>query len=217
MSMKIEYPQKLLRKSHDASNMCESHIDGKEFYETHDTYKKGIPFILEKLNLTRFHTVHDFCSGHGANISHIITRNKAKYGIAHNIFAPKSSARLWSYYPRLAARMEYKIENIYKTEYNLNANDLVLSIHPCRGLAKRVADIAIQNNLPAIIVPCCIGKIDPFFVPFENIKKYDKWCLTIGRKLSDAGYSLNIRSIRKSATPVGTIIIGIPDSKLLKF
>ena len=204
------YPQKLLMKSHDAGNMELSHIPIKEYWETHDVYKKSIPYILKKLNLSRFHTIHDFCAGHGANIPYAITRNKAKYGVAHNIFAPKSSKKLWSYYGRIAARMTYKIEDIYQEEYNLEDNSLVLSIHPCRGLALRVCDIAIENKAPIVISPCCTGKIDPFFAPFENIKKYDKWCLTVGQRLTKAGYDLTVRKIRTSATPVGAIIIGIP-------
>lgn len=210
MSIKLPYSKKLLRKSRDASSMELSHIDGKEYWETHDVFKKGVLHVLKQSNLTRFHTIHDFCTGHGANIPYAIARNKAKYGVAYNIFAPKSSKKLWSYYGRIAARMEYRIEDIYQNEYNLEDNSLVLSIHPCRGLALRVCDIAIDNGSPIVISPCCIGKIDPFLAPFENIKKYDKWCLTIGQRLTKAGYKLAVRQIRKSATPVGAIIVGIP-------
>ena len=204
---------KLLKKSRDASNMCLSYIPAKEYYEIKDVFDKGVSYILKLSKLSRFDTIHDFCSGHGANITHAIARNKAKYGIAYNIHAPKSSQRLWSRYPQITARMVYKEEDIYQTEYNLKDNSLVIGLHPCRGLALRICDIAIKNNSPVIITPCCIGRIDPFFAPFENIKKYDKWCLTIGQKLTKVGYNLNIRQIRKSATPVGTIIIGIPGDK----
>jgi len=210
IKMKKHYPQRLLRKSHDASNMKLSHISLKEYYETYDTYRKSIPLVLKKLKLTRFHTIYDFCSSHGFDITYIIARNKAKYGIAHDIHPSKASRLLWSRYPRIAARMEYRKEDIYTTKYNLKDNSLIMSIHPCRGLALRVCDISIENKLPVVIVPCCIGKIDPFFASFENIKKYDKWCLTVGQRLTKADYNISVRYIRKAATPVNTIIIGTP-------
>jgi len=207
---KIHYPQKLLLKARDASNMYLSRIKVKEFWETHDTYEKSVPYILKKLNLARFHTVYDFCSSHGGNIPYILSRNKAKYGISIDIHPSKASRKLWSYYPRISARMEYRQEDIHRTEYNLEDNSLVMAIHPCRSLATRVVDISLENNSPIVIVPCCVGKIDPFFAPFESIKKYDKWCLTVSQKLTKDGYDLRIRQVRKSATPVGTIIIGVP-------
>ena len=209
------YPQKLLLKSRDAENMELSHIPIKEYYETADVYKKSIPYILKKLNLSRFHTIHDFCAGHGANIPYAIARNKAKYGVAHNIFAPKSSRKLWSRYPRIAARMTYKIEDIYQTEYNLEDNSLVLSIHPCRNLAHRAVEIAIDNNAPIVISPCCIGKKKNSLInKFDNISPYTRWCVAVAEPLDRAGYDIHVRRIRASATPVGTIIIGIPESKL---
>ena len=210
MSVESMYPQKLLMKSRDSSSLCVSRVKNKEYWETKDTYQKSIPLVLKKLKLTRFHTVYDFCSSHGFNIPFIIARNKAKYGIAHDIRPSKASKALWSRYPRIAARMEYRKEDIYTTKYNLKDNSLIMSIHPCKGLALRVCDISIENKLPIVIVPCCIGKIDPFFAPFENIKKYDKWCLTVGQKLTKANYNISIKYIRKSATPVNTIIIGTP-------
>ena len=210
MSIKVPYTEKLLSKSRDAGYLKESRVKAKEFYETYDTYRKSIPFILKKLNISRFHTVYDICASHGFNIVYILARNKAKYGTAIDIKPSKASQRLWSYYPRLSARMNYTQENIYETEYNLEDNSLVLAIHPCRNLCNRVVDISVENNLPVVISPCCVGKIDPFFQLFENITHYDKWCLTVGQKLQKAGYDLTTRKIRASATPVNTVIIGIP-------
>ena len=209
---KSHYPQKLLRKSRDAGYLKKSNIRLKEFYETKDVYKKAIPHILKQLNLDRFHTIYDFCGSHGFNIPYAIARNSAKYGVAVDIHPSKASKRLWSYYPRIAARMSYRQEDIYQNKYNLEDNSLVMAVHPCRGLAFRVCDIGIKNKLPVIISPCCIGKIDPFFAAFNNIKQYDKWCLTVAQKLVKADYNIRIRYIRPDTTPVNTIIIGIPKS-----
>lgn len=214
MSVKVPYTEKLLNKSRDAGYLKESRVNAKEYYETADVYKKAIPYVLKRLNISRFHMVYDFCASHGFNVPYILARNKAKYGTAIDIRPSKASRRLWSYYPRLSARMNYRQEDIYRTEYNLEDNSLVIGLHACRGLSLRICDISIDNNIPVIIVPCCVGKIDPFFQLFENVSHYDKWCLTVGQKLNNAGYKLTIKQIRKSATPVGTIIIGIPEDKI---
>ena len=210
MSKKLKYSNKLLRTSRDAGYLMMSRVKAKEFYETHDTYLKAIPYVLKKLGIRRFNEVHDYCASHGFNIPYIISRDRAKYGIAHDIRPSKASRRLWSYYQRVSTRMEYRQEDIYKTEYNIRDNSLVLAIHPCRGLALRVCEIAIKNDVPIVISPCCVGRINPFYMHFEGISHYDKWCLTIGEKLVRAGYDITVRKIRSSATPVGTIIIGMP-------
>ena len=214
MTIKVPYTEKLLARSRDAGYLKNSRVKAKEFYETADVFKKGTLNALKTQSMDRFDTIYDFCASHGFNVPYTLSRDKAKYGTAIDISPSKASRRLWSYYPRLSARMEYRQENIYKTEYNLKDNSLVIAVHPCRGLSLRVCDIAIQNDTPIVISPCCIGKIDPFFQLFENISHYDKWCLTVGQKLHKAGYKLTTRQIRKSATPVNTVIIGIPESKL---
>lgn len=209
MSIKVPYTEKLLTQSRDAGYLKESRVKAKEYFETVDVFKKGTTHVLKSQSMDRFNVIYDFCASHGFNIPYTLARDKAKYGTAIDIRPSKASRRLWSYYPRLSARMNYRQENIYETEYNLEDNSLVLAIHPCRQLAIKVCDIAIKNHTPIVISPCCVGRIDPFFQLF-NINHYDKWCLTVGQKLQKAEYKLTTRQIRASVTPVNTVIIGIP-------
>ena len=212
MTIKVPYTEKLLNKSRDAGYLKESRVKAKEYYETYDTYRKSIPFILKELNISRFHTVYDICSSHGFNIVYILARNKAKYGTAIDIRPSKASRRLWSYYPRLSARMNYRQENIYETEYKLEDNSLVLAIHPCRNLCNIVVNIAIKNSLPIVVSPCCIGKQKNSLVSkFNDISPYTRWCINVAEPLQDAGYNIHVKQIRRSVTPVNNIIIGIPD------
>jgi len=212
MSVESTYPQKLLLKSRDASNLCVSHVKNKEYWETKNVYDKSVSHILKQMHINRFHTVYDFCSSHGFNIPYMISRNRAKYGIAHDIHPSKASRLLWSRYPRIAARMEYRKEDIYTTKYNLEDNSLVMAIHPCRNLAHRVVDIAVENNTPIVISPCCIGSMkDSLVSKFSDIiKPYTRWCIAVSEPLYKADYNIKIRYIRESATPVNTIIIGTP-------
>ncbi len=211
MSVESQYSRKLLLRSNDASNLCLSSVKAKEYWETHDVYTKSVPYILRQLHLRRFHTVHDFCASHGFNIPYIVARNRAKFGVAHDIHPSMASRKLWSRYSRLTARMEYRQEDIYRTKYNLEDNSLVMAIHPCRNLAHRVVEIAIDNNLPVVISPCCIGsKKDSLISKFDNILPYTRWCIAVAEPLYKADYDIKVRYIRESATPVNTIIVGIP-------
>ena len=212
MGVKVPYTEKLLARSRDAGYLKESRVKAKEFYETVDVFKKGTLYTLKRQSMDRFDTIYDFCASHGFNVPYTLSRDKAKYGTAIDISPSKASRRLWSYYSRLSARMEYRQENIYETEYNLNDNSLVLAVHPCRNLAKRVVDISIDNNLPIVISPCCIGKQSESLISkFNDVPLYTRWCISVAEPLHNAGYDIQVRYIRKSVTPVNTVIIGIPN------
>ena len=212
MSTKTPYTEKLLKSSRDAGYLKMSRVPAKEYYETADVFRKGITHVLKTQSMSRFNVIYDFCASHGFNIVYTLARNKAKYGPAIDIHPSKASRRLWSYYPRLSARMNYRQENIYKTEYNLEDNSLVLAIHPCRNLCNIVVNIAIKNSLPIVVSPCCIGKQKNSLVSkFNDISPYTRWCINVAEPLQDAGYNIHVKQIRRSVTPVNNIIIGIPN------
>lgn len=64
----------------------------------------------------------------------------------------------------------------------INANTIIISIHPCRGMAVRVVEI--YNNSPArslYLMPCCIGKYKIPAKQFlcENLGMYQAWCYSL--------------------------------------
>lgn len=61
----------------------------------------------------------------------------------------------------------------------INENTIIISVHPCRGMAARVVEI--YKNSPArslYLMPCCIGKYRIPAKQFlcENMGKYHAWC-----------------------------------------
>ncbi len=80
-----------------------------------------------------------------------------------------------------ANRFRYVELDIFTDEtFNfIDENTIIISVHPCRGMAVRVVEI--YNNSPArslYLMPCCIGKYRIPAKQFlcENLGKYQAWC-----------------------------------------
>jgi hypothetical protein len=54
----------------------------------------------------------------------------------------------------------------------IDHNTIIISVHPCKNLAKRVIELYNITNSPALVlIPCCSGK-----VPNEYKKKDEHTC-----------------------------------------
>uniref|UniRef100_A0A6M3XG35 Putative methyltransferase n=1 Tax=viral metagenome TaxID=1070528 RepID=A0A6M3XG35_9ZZZZ len=80
-----------------------------------------------------------------------------------------------------ANRFRYVELDIFTDEtFNfIDENTIIISIHPCRGMAARVVEI--YNNSPArslYLMPCCIGnyRIPAKQFLCKNLGKYQAWC-----------------------------------------
>ena len=112
-------------------------------------------------------------------------------------------------YHQHAPRINTVDEDIYANEYMLNNNSIVMSIHPCGNLAYRVCDIANDNNLPIVIVPCCHPRGHQDYLDLHpSLTKYEKHELRIMRYLEKAGYEITVKTIPDYVTPRNKIIIG---------
>ena len=206
------YPQKDLLKSNDMSYLSRCHIEKKEYIETRDVLEKSIRFIREHYKIGRLNVIVDFCSGHTFNALFALSRNYSKYAWCIDSRFPDSSYRLQTYYQKYVPRMILKQENIFLTNYNIPEYSLVLSVHPCRDLSYRIAEIAIQNRTPIVIVPCCTGGNNrkSWIDGFSNINQYDRHSMKIAQFLEEHNYEIKIRTINKTYTPRNNIVIGLP-------
>jgi len=206
----MHYSRKTLSKYRDANSAYLARIKEKEFWETHDTVEKSLPYIRKKLEVRRIDTLLDLCSGCSLNGYYTVAKNYAKCCVCVDKKFPKSSYRLGGYYSRFAGRVSFREESIYDNKYDVTRNSVVMSIHPCRELAFRVLDIAFDNDASIVIVPCCIGKNRSTWIDnFCDVSRYTRWCMKIAEKIVDAGYDVTVRKVRESATPVGNILIGV--------
>ncbi len=61
----------------------------------------------------------------------------------------------------------------------INADTIIISVHPCKGVATRVIDIYNKSQARSLyLMPCCIGKFQITARQFlcENLGKYHAWC-----------------------------------------
>jgi len=209
--MTMKFSENDLKKYRDASYMKSCNIKAKEFFETHDTIRKSLSDIRKYYGVQRLDMIHDFCSGHTFNALYLIARNQSKYVTVVDKRFPKSADKIQTYYSRFMSRVITKEEDIFRIDYDILGKSLILSIHPCRNLSYRVVKIAIENNLPIVLVPCCIPKgHDSFINSFEHLSPFVRHELKLCDELSKNNYEIKIKKIREHITPRNTIIIGLP-------
>lgn len=207
------FTKKELMSSPDKSRLSLCNVPKKEFYETEQTVKKTFKNLRKMTGIPTFKHFYDFCSGHTFNAHYVLSRHYAKYADVYDIRFPKSSKKLETYYPSLMARIQHHEENIYTTHYdNLESNSVVFAIHPCKDLAYRVSEIAIQNQLPLVVVPCCIAKNRrvTWIDSFPNINPYEKNAMKLAEFITSQNYEVQIKTINPKYTPRNKIIIGVP-------
>lgn len=206
-----QYLQKDLMKSHDMSYLSRCLIEKKEYIETKDTLEKSIKFIRDFYCVDRLNVIADFCSGHTFNALFALSRNYSKYAWCIDSRFPDSSYKLQTYYQKYVPRMVLIQESIFLNNYSIPNYSLVLSIHPCRDLSYRVAEIAAQNKLPIIIVPCCVGGNRKSWIDeFPGISRYDRHSMKVAQFLEERNYDIKVKAISKTYTPRNSIIIGLP-------
>lgn len=205
------YKQSDFIKSRDMSYLSRSEIRKKEYVETRDTLEKSIGYIRNYYKVGRLNVIADFCSGNTFNGYFALSREYAKYVWLIDERFSKSSSILSTYYQRYVSRTVYMTDNIFLKDYKIPEYSLVLSIHPCRDLAYRVSEIAIQNRRPIVIVPCCEGGPRKSWIDsFSILDRYTRHSMKIAQFIEENNYSITIRTINKSFTPKNNIIIGLP-------
>lgn len=209
-SNRIHVTREEIIRTRDLSSIMGSNIKAKEFFETRDTIDKSLPIVKKYFEVKKLKTIYDFTSGHTFNGLYALARNQCNNIVSVDLHFPRAANIIQSYYPRLMARMETREEDIYRSEYNISDQSAVLSIHPCNNLAYRVCDIAIENRVPIILVPCCVAKGHPSFLDAFGLNSNTKHELKLAHYLSTAGYDIRICKITERATPRNTIIIGLP-------
>jgi hypothetical protein len=205
------YKQSDFDKSKDMSYLSRSEIRKKEYIETRDTLKKSINYIRNYYKIDRLNVIADFCSGNTFNGYFALSREYTKYVWLIDEKFSKSSSILSTYYQRYVPRTVYMTDNIFLKNYKIPEYSMVLSIHPCRDLAYRVAEIAISNRKPIVIVPCCIGGNRRSWIDsFHMLDDYIRYSMKIAQFLEENNFSISIRSINKKYTKRNNIIIGLP-------
>lgn len=80
----------------------------------------------------------------------------------------------------------------FSTKHTFMEDSLIVSRHACEDLAKEVIDIAIEQSLPFIIVPCCSGPIPKSYLKGRDAT-YEIWVNYLTSLITGKGYDLKIK------------------------
>lgn len=209
--MTIPYTPEELSKNRDMSNLSKCGVEKKEYIESKDTLEKSIKIIREYYGVGRLNLIADFCSGNTFNGFFALTRNYTKYVWFHDIKFPIAAELLPTYYINYASRVEHRQGNIFLDKYSFPEFSMVLAVHPCGDLAYRVAEIAIENKVPIVIVPCCTGGNRKSWVDeFPDINAHSRHAMKVVEYIQSYNYDVKVKTINRAYTPRNYIIIGTP-------
>ena len=112
-------------------------------------------------------------------------------------------------WPRLAGRVRWDVGEIPGAE--VNAEELVVSVHACGALTDRVLDAALDARAAVAVLPCCY---DEERSDSAGLKAWMDVGLAVDAvrvvRLREAGYRVYLRTIPEEITPQNRLIVGLP-------
>jgi len=192
---------KLSRDEFDIYTWAREYVSTKEIKESFAFVNKIRRFISGKK------VVYDLCCGHGLVGATLVYRGLVKYAILVSDKRYKSHDELIDSLG-LQSRVYYVYRDIFEDNTFITEPDAVVSVHACGELSDRVIDIAKYHNVDVYLMPCCYGKIKNHYKYDELLKIFGKDKVDYFRvnELLGCGYSVNVRKIPESITPMNTVI-----------
>jgi len=110
-------------------------------------------------------------------------------------------------WPRLAGRIAFRQANLH--EVDIDAPDLVVSIHACGALTDAVLDRAIASRARVAVLPCCH---DADACDSAGLDGWMDRALAIDAaralRLAQAGYHIRTQTIPAEITPKNRLLLG---------
>jgi len=188
--------------------VCEAGcLPRKELYESWEVARR----VRRRL---RGHRVVELAAGHGLLAYLLLLLDDSSPGAVAVDAKPVPSARklaqaLVSHWPRLEGRVDHRIADLSSVE--LDAGDLVVSVHACGALTDLVMDRAMRAEAALAVLPCChdastcdTGGLLGFLpVPLAVDA-------TRVARLRAAGYDVITQTIPEEITPQNRLVLGLP-------
>ncbi len=158
--------------------------------------------------------VVDLACGHGL-LAHIMlllddsSPEALAVDLDFNANTRRLSQIIMDRWPRLKDRIHFvrsRIEN-----FELGSDDLVVSVHACRGLTDTIIDSAARAGARLAVLPCCHD------TKTGNLGGLEGWLdgplaidVTRAVRLHTAGYTIMTRTIPEDITPKNRLLIAQP-------
>jgi hypothetical protein len=174
----------------------------KEITESMAIIKKLKPITLEK---PMEYNVIDLCAGNALTsvlAAHLLPVKRAL------AIDSKIRKREWSKVQRFC----YQAISIYDIKPDtVPENTIVISVHPCKGLANRVIDLYNQSAAQhLILMPCCNGAVkNKYSYLCQTLGKYIAWCFQL---LEQCSGKTNMSIDEKCISPKNCVITASKES-----
>jgi len=194
-----------------ARAVCEADcLPRKELFESWEVARR----VRRRIRGRR---VVEFAAGH-ALVAHLLLLldDSSERALAIDAKPVPSAARvaqtLVSHWPRLKGRVERRVGDLAGVD--LEAGDLVVSVHACGALSDTVIDRAIRARAVVALLPCChdadtcdTGGLTGFLsIPLAVDT-------TRVARLRAAEYDVFTQTIPAEITPQNRLILGVPQER----
>jgi len=194
-----------------ARAVCEADcLPRKELYESWEVARR----VRRRIRGRR---VVEFAAGH-ALVAHLLLLldDSSASALAIDTKPVPSADRLAhtlvSHWPRLEGRVERRVGDLAGVD--LEAGDLVVSVHACGALSDTVIDRVIRASAVVALLPCChdadacdTGGLTGFLsIPLAVDA-------TRVARLRAAGYDVFTQTIPAEITPQNRLILGVPKER----
>jgi len=190
-------------------------FDDKElnkFYSFHDLVRSQVK--------GKFEQVIDLCAGNGLGGFLFNYYWFAEKSILVDIKKPKRFSKIAGLFKKYEMNFEYLEHDVNKLSIKEIAqarNSFIIGIHTCGSLSDRILQVAVENNIPFALMPCCHendfrayrlqSPPDPRFLMYPD--KADYFNLVRLQYAREKGYSCDILEISRKITPKNKVLIGV--------
>ena len=119
-------------------------------------------------------------------------------------------AALTRSWPRLEGRVSFVARDV--SEFEFEADDVVVSSHACGALSDRILERAIASRAAVAVLPCCHDvttcETGPFTGWLDGSLAID---VMRAVRLEQSGYRVWTQMIASEITPKNRLLIGVPN------
>ena len=194
-----------------ARAICEAdHLPRKELYESWEVARR----VRRRVRGRR---VVELASGHALVAHLLLLLDDSSEGAVAIDAKPVPSAdrlaqTLVSHWPRLEGRVERRVGDLATVD--LEAGDLVVSVHACGALSDTVLDRAIRARAVVALLPCCH---DAATCDTGDLLGFLSIPLAVDAtrvaRLRASGYDVFTQTIPAGITPENRLILGVPEAE----
>ncbi len=147
----------------------------------------------------------DLCSGNALTSVLAVHLLPVDYALAVD---KNERIRNW----HLAKRFFYQVHDIYDDEFmlrSINENSVIICVHGCKDLARRIIEIYTKSEAKALfMMPCCNGKLTRKYPQsiIQTLGNYKIWCWDLLQDMSGENTKNIFIEDKKILSPKNVIV-----------